>query len=754
MKRLTLTHLSLAVIAGTLPLLFLPRLPPTSWIGWLLVAAVIMLRCRWLSGRLAGCALMIFCWATSDAEQLLKQTDSLSRRPVQAQMRLISQTPGGSWRVRLETVDQRILFPPLFATLWHVSFPQPPVIGQRWQARLTLRPVHASLNEGVYDAQQTAVSRRSTLTGRATALHLLSATPAWRAQFIAWHRVRTAQLREQATLLALAFGERAALDAAVRQMMQVTGVMHLMAISGLHVALAMLFGMKLARVIQLFLPAWRIHSALPLASGWIGTVIYVWLSGANPPAVRTLVALTIGVALRLHGLRYSNGQIWLLTLALMLFWQPLQVLSWSFLLSACAVAALIFWFQWYPWREGRYPPLLRGLMALIHLQVGMTLLMLPLQLHLFHGVGVFAVAGNLWAVPLITVITVPLILSALLLTPVPLLSEGAWWLADRSVALVFTGLHWLEQGWLPLSLSWSRLSALLWLVLILWRCAVLARTVWVLAALAFSLWQMPRPAPSPRWQAHMLDIGHGLAVVIERQGHAILFDTGDRWSGGDSGQSVIIPWLRAQGLTVDMIIISHQHRDHQGGEASLVREWPQAVRRASFADAHYLPCRAGEQWRWRGLDFRALWPPQTVEQAGNNQSCVIRIEDGRFVLLLTGDIEAAAERQLVRRQARWLKADVLQVPHHGSRTSSTPAFLRAVQGEAALVSTSRYNRWHLPAASVRARYQQAHYRWYSTLQSGQISVRFLADRWQIQGYREGIAPRWYHQWFGVSAQNR
>lgn len=252
----------------------------------------------------------------------------------------------------------------------------------------------------------------------------------------------------------------------------------------------------------------------------------------------------------------------------------------------------------------------------------------------------------------------------------------------------------------------------------------------------------------------MLDVGHGLAVVISTQGEALVYDTGNRWQGGDAARSQILPWLRWQGLEVKHIILSHDHLDHTGGFETLHSAFPGAAVRRGPGKNGELPCEAGTSWRWRQLSFEVLWPPPGHKGTENNQSCVVKISDGKRQVLLTGDIEAGAELALVRLRREKLRADILQVPHHGSNTSSVPPFLRAVSGKVALASAARYSAWRLPANKVIARYKNNHYNWYDTALEGQVSIAFYQENWQVRGLRTQIIRRWYHQWFGVPRDSR
>ncbi len=160
------------------------------------------------------------------------------------------------------------------------------------------------------------------------------------------------------------------------------------------------------------------------------------------------------------------------------------------------------------------------------------------------------------------------------------------------------------------------------------------------------------------------------------------------------------------------------------------------------------------RWQWQQLELEALWPLTLGAQGHNNDSCVVRIDDGRYRILLTGDLEAAAEKALLRRDRLALRADIIQVPHHGSKTSSSAVLLRNVKGSLALASVARYNAWRLPSDEVIRRYGKNGYRWRDTSRSGQLSVGFYRDGWQVKGLREQIMSRWYHQWFGVQSESR
>ncbi|WP_261137619.1 ComEC family protein [Serratia entomophila] len=755
------TSLDLAVIAvvcGILPLLVLPQLPDGLTALLMVLPASLLLRSRRAAWQFIGWGALGFLWAVFNAGGLVGQVERLSRGPeVTAVVQVVSVrlTPaaGKQTLMRIERVNGRWLTPAItFSTLWQPASPGL-CAGQRWQLRLRLRPVHGKLNEGGFDSQRWAMAQRQPLTAQVKRAALLDGRCSWRQRIISHAEGNIGDMHYKSVLLALAFGERTSLDPALRTLMLKTGIAHLMAISGLHVAMAAILIWSALRAVQLFLPAHLIGYRFPLIAGWLGTLVYVWLAGAQPPAVRTALALTLWTLLRLRGVHCSSWQVWLWCVGAILVCDPLGVLSDSFWLSVLAVGCLIFWFEWVPlsrrFRTGWFWAPVRWL----HLQFGITLLLVPMQAALFLGLTLTSMPANLWAVPVVSLVTVPLILLAVICGVVPALSSGLWWLADLTLLWVFTPLQYLQRGWIDLGAASLLVSAAGWLLVVCWRFHWWLRYApgWATVAVCCVLWREKDPAY--RWRVDMLDVGHGLAVVIERNGKGILFDTGDRWATGSAAQRHILPMLNWRGIELEQIIISHDHLDHTGGLPEIRLAFPQASVRSPILNRGHLPCVAGERWQWQSLQFQVLWPPKALKRPVNDDSCVIRVDDGRYSLLLTGDVEKKAEAQLLRLQRDRLAVTLLQVPHHGSKTSSTPPFLRATSPEAALASTSRYNKWRLPSAKVVARYLANDIVWRDTSRSGQLSVLFFDNNWQIKGFREQLMPRWYHQRFGVEGDN-
>ena len=236
----------------------------------------------------------------------------------------------------------------------------------------------------------------------------------------------------------------------------------------------------------------------------------------------------------------------------------------------------------------------------------------------------------------------------------------------------------------------------------------------------------PRPAPGEAW-LDMLDVGNGLAVVVRTSEHTLAYDAGPSWGDeADSGDRIVVPFLRGEGLSrLDALVVSHADDDHAGGAISVAAMRQPAWLLSSLPreDAiHSLvprstACAAGQSWVWDGVEFSVLHPHADVTRdaadaamirgarprKSNDQSCVLRVATRGGTALLTGDIEARSEEEILRREPA-MDARILLVPHHGSRTSSTADFITAVAPAAALLSVGHRNRFRHPSPLVMARY--------------------------------------------------
>jgi competence protein ComEC len=267
----------------------------------------------------------------------------------------------------------------------------------------------------------------------------------------------------------------------------------------------------------------------------------------------------------------------------------------------------------------------------------------------------------------------------------------------------------------------------------------------------------PGPAPGALWLT-FLDVGQGLAVVARTADHVLLYDTGPLFSAeADAGNRVVLPFLRGEGITrLDRVIVTHDDADHSGGARSVMRTLPAALLQSSLDTLHPLqalaayrtPCIAGQHWMWNDVRFEVLHPlAESYARPfvkANWRSCVVRIATAAGTVLLTGDIEEPDERDMLARGT--LPADVLLVPHHGSRTSSSPAFLAAVQPRLAIVTAGYRNRFGHPRPEVLDRYRAAGAEVLRTDRDGAVTLRFEAGTVAVSRHRD--EHRRYWRWRG------
>jgi competence protein ComEC len=332
-------------------------------------------------------------------------------------------------------------------------------------------------------------------------------------------------------------------------------------------------------------------------------------------------------------------------------------------------------------------------------------------------------------------LVVPTALAGMLLLCVST-TAGGWLLqlAAGFMDTLWTGLSWLASLDFALlsqhqPLTWTLPPAIAGLLLLLAPRGFPGKWPGLVLLLPMFAARPPDPPFGDVWVT-LLDVGQGLSTVVRTRQHTLVYDTGPSYGPAfDTGRAVVVPYLRSQGVGwIDRLVVSHGDNDHIGGVASLLSDYPVANVDAGIPELLTMrkarQCRRGERWRWDGVDFSVLHPDGRSYRKGNNSSCVIRIEaGGGRRALLTGDIESESERLLLRELRDRLAVDVLVVPHHGSLTSSSPAFVGAVHPGYALFPTGYRNRFRFPRAPVVDRYRKAGAVLLDTAVHGAITVR-------------------------------
>ncbi|WP_085715489.1 DNA internalization-related competence protein ComEC/Rec2 [Pseudomonas sp. B28(2017)] len=714
----------MALALGLLTLRFLPALPPV-WLWLAMPVAGLML----LPFRTYPLAFYLFglSWACANAQWAL---DDRLPPALDGETRWVEGRVTGLPRhdegvVRFELTDiqsRRTRLPRQMRLAWYGG---PPVnSGERWRLAVKLKRPVGLLNPQAFDYQAWLLAQRIGATGTVKAGERLApAQWAWRDGIRQRLLAVDAQGRSGA-LTALVLGDGAGLSREDWQVLQDTGTVHLLVISGQHIGL-------LAGAVYLLIAGLARFGLWPNRLPWLpwacglafaAALGYGMLAGFEVPVRRAclMLGLVLLWRLRFRHLGAWRPLLWALNGILLL--EPLASLQPGFWLSFAAVAILIFTFagRLGPWRWWQTWTRAQWLIA-----IGLC----PLLLALGLPISLSGPLANLFAVPWISLVVLPPALLGTLLLPVPYVGEKLLWLAGGLIDGWFRGLGLVSgqvPAWVPMAVpSWAwAIGAIGAFLLLLPRGVPMRPLGWpMLLILVFSPRPMVQEGRAEVWQ---LDVGQGLAILVRTRHHTLLYDAGPRFGELDQGERVVLPVLRKLGVKdIDLMLISHAHADHAGGARAIAKGLP--VKQVVSGEPSDLPvelqaerCESGRQWTWDEVDFQLWhWP---LAGDSNQNSCVLLIEANGERLLLSGDIDAAAERALLDSPLA-LPADWLQAPHHGSRSSSSGALLDVLQPKGALISRGQGNSFGHPHPTVIARYQKRGMAIYDSAEHGAIRLQ-------------------------------
>jgi competence protein ComEC len=604
--------------------------------------------------------------------------------------------------------------------------------GERWRMTARIKAPHGSRNPYGFDyelwlwergVQATAYVRAGSTDPEPQLLSQSWTHPVALARQNVRERIYAhVEERQNAGLIAaLVVGDQNAIDRVDWDVFRATGVAHLVSISGLHITMfawgaAWLLGRLWRRSARMCLLLPAVDAAL--IGGVLLATAYSLFSGWGIPAQRTCVMLATVALLRLSGARWPWPQVWMLACALVVAVDPWALLQAGFWLSFLAVGVLFATDGGVAQLEGdagMARTTAHRLGAMMREQWVVTVALAPLTLLLFGQVSVVGLLANAVAVPWVTLVITPLAMLGVVLPQL-------WDLAGLAIEALLVLLQWLAAlPWATLTLAtapwWLAATGVLGGVLLVARLPYYLRGLGLSLLLPVLLWQAPLP-PEREFELLAADIGQGNAVLVRTATHALLYDAGPRYSlESDAGHRVLLPLLQRLHTRLDMLLLSHRDTDHVGGAPAVLAMQPQAELLSSIADDNRLQglrrarrCVEGQHWEWDGVQFDILHPQITdydTHPSPNALSCVLRIQSAGphpQVALLVGDIERPQEQRLVASHAP-IKADVLLVPHHGSKTSSSEVFLDVVQPREAWVQAGYRNRYGHPVASVMQRYQ-------------------------------------------------
>lgn len=616
-------------------------------------------------------------------------------------------------------------------------------VGDKWQFAIRMKKIHGLMNPGGFDyeawAFQEGIKAQGYIVGNNDN------------QIISHHwyhdpvnRIRQSLKEKIVALLpqtetspwitALAVGERQNISQENWEVLRNTGTNHLMAIAGLHIGfmsgmmyfIASFISRRIPRF-PLKIPAQHVGSIAAL----LMALIYSALSGFNIPAERASIMISIFLIVSLLRRKMPAWHTWSIAVLIVLILNPLCVLSDSFWLSFGSVALIIYGVSgrlhptglWWKW--GR-------------IQWVIAVGLIPLSIALFQQISLIAFVANSIAIPWVACIIVPLsLLGCFCLLFSMKLSAIIFILADKNLALLWKVLAWFSH--LPWA-TWYQFVPSIGIVILACAGVILlllpkgfpGRWFGLIWLLPLFLYRPSLPKVGEVWFT-LFDVGQGLAALVETNQHILIFDTGARLSDNyDMGESVIIPYLHViHANAIDMMVISHSDNDHIGGSFAILKQIPVKEIKTSvpefFSKEKASFCLQNQSWNWDGVEFKFLSPTQDKLDRDDNSSCVLKISTTSQSILLTGDIEKQAEKDLVINESPTLKSTILVAPHHGSKSSAEESFLTAVDPEYVLFPVGYRNRYHFPNALVVARYHALGAKEFDTVNDGAIQFKLFAN---------------------------
>ncbi|HEY5929422.1 MAG TPA: DNA internalization-related competence protein ComEC/Rec2 [Burkholderiales bacterium] len=635
--------------------------------------------------------------------------------------------------------------------------------GQRWRLVVRLRRPHGTANPEGFDFEAWMLERNI----RATGYVLAKPSPGLLSPRVIRPGYLLECLRESirakllvalggrpyaGVIVALVIGDQRAIPPPQWQVFTRSGVNHLMSISGLHIT--MVASLVFVAVLRLWRASGVLVTRLPAlraatVAGFLAASGYAALAGFAVPAQRTVYMLAVVAIALWIGWSVRPIAVLAVAAAVAVAIDPMAVISPGFWLSFGAVAVIML-------AAGGRMGRLHWAVAWLRIQWAVTLALIPLSLAMFQQISLISPLANALAIPLVSLVVVPLSLLAAILP-----FDSVAIVAHSVMSFCMAYLQWLNA--LPEAVwqqhappSWTIPLAVAGAIWLLLPRGVPARWVGAFLFLPLFLAIPGKPLPGDLWIT-VLDVGQGLSVVARTSGHTLLYDAGPAYSDDlGAGDRIVVPYLRSVGVTrLEGMIISHDDLDHSGGALSVLHAMPVDWLSSSIPPVHPISvaagsgnrrCAAGQNWEWDGVRFETLHPEgdsyNDAKLKDNDRSCVLRIVSPHGSVLLPADVERAGEFALVHNRRGELSADVLVVPHHGSRTSSTPEFVDAVSPRIAIFAMGYRNRFGHPHPAVVAEYRRRGVSMVRTDAAGAVSVRMTAAGIDLQKWRDREQRYW------------
>lgn len=603
-------------------------------------------------------------------------------------------------------------------------------VGEQWQLSAKIKKPHNFMNPGSYDYVTSLKTKHLAWTGYILPQnnHLLAPSSSYTWLTMREHLTKSlAQLiTKQETLgviEALTLNNTNHLSQENWDLFRRTGTTHLFGISGEHIALLSTLFFYLFRklcsqsaTLCIRIPA----QSLASIGSFIIAFLYACLAGFAPPVQRSLVGCFFYGLSYLGQQRFSPWQVWRYALFAVLCIEPHAVFMQGFYFSFLAVLCLLLTHQ--RWR-------LKGYKGNLALQLSCLIGLMPLSLYWFSYGSINGYIANLFAIPLVGFIIIPLSLVLLFISSFHyswLIAKPLCWSIDLLFQILKTIEH-LDK----FNIHWSLNSIDVMLPLIAALLLWVLFPINALRAIA-ALWLILPFFPPKEFIAQenaiidILDVGQGLAVSVRTKNHVLLYDTGDQFfQGNDLGTMVVLPFYNYLGVKkIDTLVISHPDKDHLGGLKSIEKTLPIAHFMVNDPSYYHrgINCHHYPEWTWDGVHFR-FFPILKQFKGKNNNSCILQITSAIHSILLTGDIEQEAEDYLVKTYGSKLNSTILLLAHHGSKTSSSYRFLLEVNPKYAIASLGFANRFHFPHKKTTSALQALNLPFYRTDECGLIKIK-------------------------------
>jgi len=744
---------AMSFATGCVLFLQLPTLPSTNWF-WLALLNVFLfffVKTRLLAIAILGALLTFWTSYTLINDRL---PSSLIGQDIVVSGSIVSVPQYLDKSVRFDFKPLSSELPKTIKLSWYHPIPKQLTAGEMWQLTVRLKPPHGSMNPGGFDYERWLFQQGIGATGyirKDIQNKRLAPAPNYHVNRLRQSLTQTihTQLPDSdniGLIQGLLTGIRHNISPQQWQTLQYSGTNHLLAISGLHIGLAAAIGFVLFRSLWairasnlLTLPAKQVGAV----GGFVFALFYAALAGFSVPTQRALIMLAVLLITLFIRKRLNGSQVLACAGLIILVHDPLAVLSVGFWLSFSAVAIILFLSQ------NRFPkPIWQWAKIHVFIAFGLTPLLLLFSLQ----TSFIAPVANIIAVPLVSLIIVPLLLLATcLLWLYPPVATVLLSVADNLISLLMQFLTFLASSsyshWENVTIpTYFFVPILLATVILLSPKGLPAKWLALFGFLPLLGFTTPRPAQGD-FDFALLDVGQGLSAVIQTQHHNLVFDAGAKFNdNSDAGKNIVAPFLLHQGITkIHTVVISHSDNDHIGGAQHLLTNFQvdKLISSDTTALTHTQACLAEQSWQWDGVTFTFLNPSLRQQGSKNNLSCVLKVSNKSHSVLLSGDIEKQTEKQLIKRYRKQLKSTILVAPHHGSNTSSTTEFINAVDANIVLFPTGYLNRYHFPNKQVIQRYQQSGLTRYNTADDGAILMHLKQQKPpQLITWRDAARKVW------------